>query len=272
MARSGYPNLQVALQWIIAALVIIQTFVTNRAMSGAAEALEEGGGPLVLTGQIGADLHISFGGGGGHNARILPCDSVLRKTRLPFTVAQCSLKLLVETSISMTIARSVDSRFIVFVRSSSGVFSGVLRRRSEVASTPLLTFGSGLSATSEHISGTPRVLAPGSRSIYAHSVLSRCHSLLQRYRFLLAHCVRDGFLHLFMPVFNPNPDRKHGDRLMFCHSDFPSLIDCLDWRYGRWNDAGASGRNGCGGFSKIPDIHTTFATFSHNLLTYFHLI
>ena len=60
MAPKDYSDLQVALHWIIAGLVIVQTFVTNGPMGDAADARDEGL-TLSLTSQIGADLHVAFG-------------------------------------------------------------------------------------------------------------------------------------------------------------------------------------------------------------------
>ena len=60
MASNRYSDLQVALHWIIAGLVIVQTFVTNGSMGVAADARDEGL-HLALKSQIGADLHVAFG-------------------------------------------------------------------------------------------------------------------------------------------------------------------------------------------------------------------
>lgn len=57
----GYSDLQVALHWIIAALVVLQTFVTNEGMGALADSMDEEGAALSLWDQILADLHISFG-------------------------------------------------------------------------------------------------------------------------------------------------------------------------------------------------------------------
>ena len=55
-----YPDLQVALHWIIAFLVIVQAFVTNGATGRMAEAKEKGLA-LSLASRIGAKLHVAFG-------------------------------------------------------------------------------------------------------------------------------------------------------------------------------------------------------------------
>lgn len=57
---NSYSDLQIALHWIIAVLVLVQTFVTNGPMGDAADARDEGA-PLSLAGEIGADLHVAFG-------------------------------------------------------------------------------------------------------------------------------------------------------------------------------------------------------------------
>ena len=55
-----YPDLQVALHWIIAFLVIVQAFVANGATGRMAEAKEKGLA-LSLASRIGAKLHVAFG-------------------------------------------------------------------------------------------------------------------------------------------------------------------------------------------------------------------
>ena len=57
---NSYSDLQIALHWIIAVLVIAQTFFTNGPMGDAASARAEGT-PLSLASRIGADLHVAFG-------------------------------------------------------------------------------------------------------------------------------------------------------------------------------------------------------------------
>ena len=55
-----YSDLQVALHWIIAFLVIVQAFVTNGATGRMAEAMEDGLA-MSLASRFGADLHVAFG-------------------------------------------------------------------------------------------------------------------------------------------------------------------------------------------------------------------
>lgn len=55
-----YSDLQVALHWIIALLVIVQAFVNNGATGRMAEAKEKGLA-LSLANRIGAKLHVAFG-------------------------------------------------------------------------------------------------------------------------------------------------------------------------------------------------------------------
>ena len=53
-------DLQVALHWIIAFLVIVQAFVTNGATGRMAKAMEDGLA-MSLASRFGADLHVAFG-------------------------------------------------------------------------------------------------------------------------------------------------------------------------------------------------------------------